>query len=134
MLQDDLPSGAAPSPDRSGHILVVESEKALVRELVSSLRAAGYLVDVAECGRQALVLAAQTRYSGLILGLSLPDIAGILVYLMLRGIDPELSRRTVFVSGSQRGAAPRHELDGLGLGCLSRPFAIDDLIRRLEAR
>lgn len=113
-------------------ILVVESDEPLCAQIVKTLRAAGHQVDVARSGREALLLAAQARYERLVLNPALPDITGILLFLMLRGIDPELPRRTLFVSGARAGPAPLQELSGLGLGCLSRHFASEDLLARLS--
>jgi DNA-binding response OmpR family regulator len=114
-------------------ILVVESEEALSRQIAEALSAVGYQVDLARSGREALNRAERSRYERVILDLCLPDITGILVYLMLRGIDPSLPQRTLLVSTAP-AQFPGHDLGALGLGYLPRPFAVQDLIDRLAVR
>lgn len=114
-------------------ILVVESEESLCGQLVGPLRAAGHVVDVARSGREALLRVGQSRYERVILNPRLPDVAGILLYLMLRGIDPDLRQHTLFVSGSAPAPGAREELSRLGLGFLPRPFTLEDLLERLAA-
>jgi two-component system OmpR family response regulator len=118
----------------SFRILVIESEEPLCAQLAEALRAAGYAVDLARSGREALNRAEQTRYTHVVLDLNLPDISGILVYLMLRGIDPELCRQTLFVSAALPEPYSHQALASLGLGYLPKPFATEDLIHKLGAR
>jgi DNA-binding response OmpR family regulator len=114
-------------------ILVVENEEALCQQIAEALGAAGYQVDVAHSGREALNRAERSRYERVILDLCLPDITGILVFLMLRGVDPSLPDRTLLVSTAPN-QYPGHDLSSLGLGYLPRPFAVQDLIDRLGVR
>ena len=113
-------------------ILVVESQQTLCDRIAALLRAAGYSVDIAHSGREAVLQASRVRYSRVVLDPLLPDIAGIMVYLMLRGMDPELGRHTLFVPGSGSGSCM--DAREVGLGQLEQPFAAEDLLERLELR
>ena len=119
---------------KSTHILLVESEEPLCSQLAEALRAAGYTVDLARSGREALNRAEQTRYTRVILDLNLPDINGILVYLMLRGIDPDLRQHTLFVATALPEPYSHEELSTLGLGYVSKPFAPQELLQKLSVR
>jgi two-component system KDP operon response regulator KdpE len=65
-------------------VLVVDDEPQILRALQTSLRGAGYEVETAATGEQALTLAAVRPPDAVILDLVLPDVAGTEVCRELR--------------------------------------------------
>ncbi len=87
-----LASQAAPlaplvpaQPVPGARILVVEDDPDVARVLGQMLARAGYAVDVAASGAQALERARQTPYAAITLDLLLPDIGGQELIRQLRG-------------------------------------------------
>ena len=68
----------------SGRILVVDDEPQILRALKTNLTAAGYVVETAATGEEALALAAMKPPDALILDLVLPDRSGTDVTRELR--------------------------------------------------
>lgn len=118
----------------TARILVVESQQTLCARIAELLRAAGYAVDIAHSGREAVLQVSRARYSRVVLDPMLPDIAGIMVYLMLRGMDPELGRHVLFVPASGARPGPQTDAREVGLGQLEHPFAAEELLERLALR
>ena len=72
-----------PLPEAT-RILVVENDPDLARELVSMLRRAGYGVDVASTGAQAVEDIKRHRYAAITLAMLLPDQTGVSLIRQLR--------------------------------------------------
>ncbi len=73
--------GASSSQPR---ILLVEDNDAAIIQVRSVLEAAGYAVDVARDGREALVFVAQTIPDGIVLDLMMPQVDGFTVLEKIR--------------------------------------------------
>jgi CheY-like chemotaxis protein len=80
-----LVPSAASQPAHGARILVVEDDIDVARVLGQMLERAGYVVDAAASGAQALERARQTRYAAITLDLLLPDIGGQQLIGQLRG-------------------------------------------------
>ncbi|MHB1503601.1 MAG: response regulator transcription factor [Acidimicrobiales bacterium] len=68
----------------SGHVLVIDDERAILRALTIALRARGYEVDAASSGEEGLSLAALRSPEVVVLDLGLPDVDGMDVCRRLR--------------------------------------------------
>ena len=68
----------------SARVLVVDDEPQILRGLGASLRAAGYQVETAADGREALDAAALRPPDAVVLDLRLPDLSGVEVCRRLR--------------------------------------------------
>ncbi|MFJ3229966.1 response regulator transcription factor [Streptomyces sp. NPDC086787] len=120
--------GAEPS---SGRVLLVDDDAAIRRSLARGLRLKGFAVEVAEGGRSALAKTAAQTPDVMVLDISMPDLDGIAVcrrlrtdgndipVLMLSALDEVPDR----VAGLQAGADDY----------LVKPFALDELVLRLQA-
>ncbi|MDX2151034.1 MAG: response regulator transcription factor [Bryobacteraceae bacterium] len=111
-------------------ILVVEDEKRIADFLGRGLESAGYAVDVASDGAQALNLVHATDYDLIILDLMLPDMDGLQV---LERIRNRKSNPPVLIL-SARGAVD-DRVKGLEVGAddyLVKPFAFVELLARVR--
>lgn len=79
---------APTSPNDAPRILVVEDEPDIAKLLSTMLARAGYQVDTAMTGSQAVEALQHTRYAAMTLDLMLPDIGGLEIIRQVRH-DPE---------------------------------------------
>jgi DNA-binding response OmpR family regulator len=113
-------------------VLVVEDEPELATALAEGLRAAGYAIDVAFDGRQALAFSRLHDYDLVTLDLQLPDLDGLAVCRKLR--EGAVRAPRVLVLTGRGGLDDR--VRGLDVGAddyLVKPFALDELLARLRA-
>ncbi|MFJ1702873.1 response regulator transcription factor [Kitasatospora sp. NPDC088346] len=115
----------------AGRVLVVDDDAAIRRSLERGLRLSGFTVLLAEDGRAALRLLAETPADVLVLDVSMPGLSGTEVcrtlraarddtpVLMLSALDETADR----VAGLQAGADDY----------LVKPFALEELVLRLHA-
>ncbi|MFH2203833.1 MAG: ATP-binding protein [Elusimicrobiota bacterium] len=113
-------------------ILVVEDESLVRRTVDRILRGEGYEVLVAECGEEALRLAAEykRRIHLLLSDVVMPGLSGPEVARKLSAIRPDML--TLFMSGYPRGSDGKEDFAGLGGRLLMKPFSPDDLARRVR--
>ncbi len=117
--------------ERSGRVLVVDDDAAILRSLGRGLRLNGYTVALAEDGESALARLAEQRADVIVLDVSMPGLSGTEVcrrlrsggddvpVLMLSALDEVADR----VAGLQAGADDY----------LVKPFALQELLLRLQA-
>jgi two-component system KDP operon response regulator KdpE len=111
-------------------ILVVDDEPQILRALQMSLRAAGYVVDTASTGAQALTQAAVQPPDAVILDLVLPDRRGTDVCRELRAWSTvPVIMLSVVGDESEKVAA----LDAGADDYVTKPFGVDELLARLRA-
>lgn len=113
-------------------LLVVEDHPALRNLLLRHLQRVGFVVDVAENGRQALAMLALSRYDAMILDLGLPDMNGLAVLgsrASTRNVDLPCIILTACDALEQRVAG----LDAGADDYLLKPFEMVELVARLRA-
>jgi PAS domain S-box-containing protein len=114
-VEDDASAGpAAPLVPR---LLVIDSHPAEQARLVRALREAGFEVDVAATGAQAVQQAQRLAYGGITLDLVLPDQGGLLALQRIRGA----------------GASRESPVVGMGLSAgpdLAARFAVADVLSK----
>ncbi|HVA29733.1 MAG TPA: response regulator transcription factor [Gaiellaceae bacterium] len=111
-------------------ILVVDDEPQILRALEMSLRGAGYDVDTASTGAQALTAAAVQPPDAVILDLVLPDTRGTDVCRELRTWSTvPVIVLSVVGDESEKVAA----LDAGADDYVTKPFGVDELLARLRA-
>src|SRR6201981_2495576 len=111
-------------------ILVVDDEPQILRALQTSLRGAGYDVDTASTGEQALTAAAVRPPDAVILDLVLPDQRGTDVSRELRAWS---SVPIIVLSVVGDEAEKVAALDAGADDYVTKPFGIDELLARLRA-
>jgi len=111
-------------------VLVVDDEPQILRALQTTLRGAGYEVDTAAAGEEALTKAATWMPEAVILDLVLPDRSGVEVCRELRAWSkaPILILSAVGEE-SEKVAA----LDAGADDYVTKPFGLDELLARLRA-
>jgi two-component system KDP operon response regulator KdpE len=111
-------------------ILVVDDEPQILRALSTALRAAGYTVEQAHSGEEALMLLAAKPPDAVILDLVLPDSTGADVCRELRRFS-EVPVLILSVVGdeSEKVAA----LDAGADDYVTKPFGVSELLARLRA-
>jgi len=111
-------------------ILVVDDEPQILRALEMSLRGAGYEVETAATGAQALTAAAVQPPDAVILDLVLPDTRGTDVCRELRAWSTvPVIVLSVVGDESEKVAA----LDAGADDYVTKPFGVDELLARLRA-
>jgi two-component system KDP operon response regulator KdpE len=111
-------------------ILVVDDEPQILRALQTSLKGAGYEVDTASTGEQALTAAAVRPPDAVILDLVLPDMSGSEVSKELRTwTTVPVIVLSVVGDEHQKVAA----LDAGADDYVTKPFGVDELLARLRA-
>ena len=111
-------------------VLVVDDEPQILRALQTNLRGAGYEVETAGTGEEALALAAMRPPDAVILDLVLPDRSGTEVCRELRTWT---SAPIVILSvvGEEREKVAA--LDAGADDYVTKPFGMDELLARLRA-
>jgi DNA-binding response OmpR family regulator len=113
-------------------LLIVEDNEELAELLAKGLRTAGYESDVLSTVEDARAVLSTTHYAALILDLGLPDGDGL---TLLREIRNRNNPIPVLVLTARGGLNDR--VHGLRSGAddyLVKPFALEELIARLEAQ
>ena len=111
------------------NVLIVEDEENMVSFIKMELEYEGYNVDVANDGRKAVSLALEKDYDVILLDLMLPGINGIEVCRRIRK-----EKETPIIMLTARDSV-MDKVTGLKAGAedyLAKPFAIEELIARME--
>jgi signal transduction histidine kinase len=110
-------------------VLVVEDEAALGAAVAESLRDAGFVVDRASDGLEALDRVKQQHFDLIICDLKMPRVGGMEFYRELESSQPEMTRRIMFVTGDVAGTDAERFLEETGTRWLAKPFRLRDLLR-----
>ena len=112
-------------------ILLVEDDRSAARGITFQLQQHRMVVDVADCGAEALELARLYDYVAAIVDLMLPDMEGYEVVTKLR--SSRIEAPVLMLSAVARTQA---KVRGLSVGAddyLAKPFAMAELVARLNA-
>jgi DNA-binding response OmpR family regulator len=112
-------------------ILLVEDDDRIVSFLKRGLDAEGFVVDVAKDGEQALAMCHDFEYPLVVLDLMLPTIDGMEVCRTLRR---QRKQSLILMLTARDGL--QDKIEGLRSGAddyLTKPFAIDELLARIDA-
>lgn len=113
------------------HILIVEDEVRLARQISAALTEAGHDPAVVHDGEAAFSRAAQTPFDLIILDIGLPTLDGLEVLRRLR--SRRITSRVLILTA--RGEV-KDRVTGLQLGAddyLAKPFAMQELLARVRA-
>ncbi len=115
------------------HILVVDDDSQILDVLKQGLENVGYKVDCFQDGKTALQAVHDRIYDAAILDFSLPDMNGLSVHREIRQMDEELANNTLFTSGHVQSDQDLGYYSTYGVGFLSKPFIIQEIIGSLES-
>ena len=110
-------------------VLVVEDEPALAAAVSEALTDAGFLVDRAGDGEEALRRVGAKAYDLIVCDLKMPKIDGMRFYQRLATTHPDVARRVIFVTGDVAGTEAERFLQDSGCRWLAKPFRLGDLLR-----
>ncbi|MDY0881586.1 response regulator transcription factor [Dongia soli] len=111
-------------------ILIVDDEPAIRRFLRSSLIAAGFAVEQAETGADALTLNRQMKPDLVILDLGLPDLDGLDVIRQLRATS---SVPIIVLSVRNDESGKVVALDNGADDYVTKPFGVEEMLARIRA-
>jgi two-component system NtrC family sensor kinase len=110
-------------------VLVVEDEPALAAAVAEALTDAGYRVDCAGDGQEALEHIRSKVFDLVVCDLKMPRLDGPSFYRVLAQIKPKLARHVLFVTGDVAGTETERFLIEAGCRWLPKPFRLNDLLR-----
>ena len=112
---------------RPGRILVIDDEPEVAEVVRDVLAAEGHAVDMANCGKDGVLLATASEYDMVFTDLGMPDMSGWEVAEQLRRIRPGLPVALVTGWGT---SLDEGEVRKKGIAAVvQKPFDISDLIR-----
>jgi two-component system NtrC family sensor kinase len=127
------PAGPTPPPPprtaAGSAVLVVEDEPALATAVAEALTDAGYRVQRAVDGEEALERVAAAVFDLVICDLKMPRLDGPSFYRLLSERKPTLARHVIFVTGDVAGTDAERFLTDSGCRWLPKPFRLNDLLR-----
>jgi two-component system NtrC family sensor kinase len=130
-LRMSAPMTMRPAPEVTPgtKALVVEDEAALGQAVADALGDAGFVVDRAANGEEALTWIERQPYDLVICDLKMPRLDGPSLFRQLAVTHPALSKRMVFVTGDVAGTDAERFLEECGCRWLAKPFRLRDLVR-----
>jgi signal transduction histidine kinase/BarA-like signal transduction histidine kinase len=130
-LKAPLPRGPETTMEAvaGSSVLVVEDEAALGAAVAESLQDAGFVVERASDGQEALERVRQQHFDLIICDLKMPRVGGMEFYRELETSSPEMTRRIMFVTGDVAGTDAERFLEQTGTRWLAKPFRLKDLLR-----
>ena len=117
------------SNGKGARVLVVEDEPALAAAVSEALTDAGFRVDQAGDGQDALNRIQETVYDLLVCDLKMPRMDGPTLHRAITETEPALARRMVFVTGDVAGTEAERFLEESGCQWLAKPFRLADLLK-----
>ena len=114
-------------------ILVVDDDASIIELLRDLLVSHGYAVECADCATTALDLVREHIFDAALLDFDLPDMSGVMLHRSIRQMDEELAANTLFVSGQAQSDDNLGYYSTFGVGFLSKPFSIEEVVDALEA-
>ena len=117
-----------PAPLGTGHILVVDDEKAVRLVAQECLQEVGFSVSLAAGGREAVAMfsADPTGYAAVLLDLSMPRMDGRQTLAALRAVRNDIP--VVLTSGHNRAEAFTRLGDDRPAGFVQKPYRVADLV------
>jgi CheY-like chemotaxis protein len=110
-------------------VVVVVAVAALGAAVAESLQDAGFVVERANDGFEALERVRQQHFDLIICDLKMPRVGGMEFYRELEVSKPEMTRRIMFVTGDVAGTEAERFLEETGTRWLAKPFRLKDLLR-----
>lgn len=126
---DAPPTASLPAAPAGARVLLVEDEPALAAAVADALADAGYRIERAADGEEALERVAGRPFDLVICDLKMPRLDGRAFYRLLRERNPALTRRIIFVTGDVAGTDAHRFLVETGCRWLAKPFRLRDLLR-----
>jgi signal transduction histidine kinase/CheY-like chemotaxis protein len=124
------PEGSAAASGAA--ILLVEDEAPLAVAVADALREAGYEVEHAGDGEQALAKFSRRTFSLVICDLKMPRLDGPAFYRRLTAQIPGIATRVLFMTGDVAGTDAESFLEQSGCRWLAKPFRLAELLKAVR--
>lgn len=112
-------------------VLTIEDDAFITQDIVRTLTAGGFAVDVAQTGREGMAKVMAGNYDVITLDRMLPDLDGLTIVSTMRGVGMETP---VLVMSAMSDVDERiRELREGGDDYLAKPFSLDEMFARIEA-
>ena len=118
--------------DKTARILIIDDEPEVAQMLSDILAAEGYEVEAAESGEKALTLLDRSRFDVILSDVRMPRLDGPSLYATLERRDPELLKRTAFVSGDTLSPSARVFLNRVHRPFIEKPFTLEEVRNLVE--
>ncbi len=122
------PAAAVPKLDGQA-VLIVEDESSLASAMAESFADAGFFVDRAGDGEEALRRLESGQFDVIVSDLKMPNMDGIQFFKALSESYPEMASRIVFVTGDVIGTDAERFLADSGCRWLAKPFRLAELLK-----
>jgi two-component system, OmpR family, response regulator len=117
---------------REERILLVEDEEPIRDLVTTALRFTGFTVETAATGPEGLALARNDAWHVLVLDVNLPGLDGFSLCRKLREAGDEVP--VIFLTARDDPADLREGFTGGGDDYLTKPFSLEELVLRVEAK
>jgi EAL domain-containing protein (putative c-di-GMP-specific phosphodiesterase class I) len=124
------PDAQEPAAPRRGRILVVDDERDLLDVLATMLAEAGWQVDTAGNGREALTLVDANRFEVILSDIDMPGMSGVELLREIRGRDLDVP--VLLITGHPRVDTAVEALEHGALRYLRKPIRERDLLTAVE--
>ena|SRR5436309_2549808 len=112
-------------------VLVVEDDASIRRLVMMVLQRAGFQVEAAADGLEAVLKLGICEYDVVILDLMMPNLDGFVLIETLAANDPARLRR-IIVTSAASPAVIRERMKGTPFNVLPKPFDIDALVEMVR--
>jgi len=115
------------------HILVVDDKEPIRHIIERGLLRAGYQVDLAADGNEALALAVTTTYDLVVMDMVMPGLGGLDTITELHKLEPNI--KVIAISGGDVLEPELYLKAAQDLGVvasLPKPFLIDELVSEVD--
>ena len=116
---------------RNETILVVDDEDTILDLLSATLRFAGFRIQTAATGREALAVVRDAEPDLIVLDVNLPDVDGFEVCRRLR--EGQHDAPVIFLTARDAAADLRTGFTRGGDDYLTKPFSLEELMLRIQA-
>ncbi len=108
-------------------ILVIDDEEPILQMVYEVLTASGYQVRTYSNGETAVQELRKNSYDAIFCDWKMPGLNGREVYERVRGSNPELCRRMIFITGDVINESMREFLEKEKRQCLAKPFTLAEV-------
>jgi CheY-like chemotaxis protein len=121
----------AAGTSHSRHILIVDDTPEVMEFLSETVRAAGYAIETAANGQEALQCFAESRPAAVLLDLRMPGMSGGETFSALRRIDPEVP--LIIMTGLCGDDVPLELVVEGAFDCIQKPVSLEHLKTVIDA-
>ncbi|MEM9682439.1 MAG: response regulator [Pseudomonadota bacterium] len=111
-------------------ILIVEDDEAMREFLCQAISRSGYYVEAVPDGAEALRRVEESHFDLLLTDIRMPGLDGLELARQVRRRYPDVS--VLLVTAYLQDALGATDLGGAGIGVLSKPFNLTELLDRVE--